>query len=120
MVIIDVVEGTALEALPFMTNILENRPKIFKSQDAAIQWSVQSNNLRRVESAKVSIPPQLKETIINGDEHRFEWKVDLMSTEKYWQGTLESDSRMVPRTISMLLASESTQDHHHCRKGKVG
>jgi protein phosphatase methylesterase 1 len=38
MVIIDVVEGTALEALPFMTNILENRPKIFKSQDAAIQW----------------------------------------------------------------------------------
>ena len=40
---IDVVEGTALEALPFMANILEDRPKIFKSQDAAntaIQWSI--------------------------------------------------------------------------------
>lgn len=38
MIIIDVAEGTAIEALPFMTNILENRPKIFKSLDAAIQW----------------------------------------------------------------------------------
>ena len=51
-----------------------------------IKSSVQSNNLRRVESAKVSIPPQLRDVVINGDEHRFEWKVDLMSTEKYWQG----------------------------------
>jgi protein phosphatase methylesterase 1 len=38
MIIIDIAEGTALEALPFMMNILDNRPKIFKSQDAAIQW----------------------------------------------------------------------------------
>lgn len=38
MIVIDVVEGTAIEALPFMTNILENRPKIFKSPEAAIQW----------------------------------------------------------------------------------
>lgn len=61
-----------------MTNVLENRPKIFKSLDAAIQWrytinicSIQTNNLRRVESAKVSIPPQLNEVVINGDEHRY-------------------------------------------------
>ena len=54
MIVIDVVEGTAIEALPFMTNILENRPKIFKSQESAIQWryptyycSLQANILRR-------------------------------------------------------------------------
>lgn len=35
----------------------------------------------------MSIPPQLRDVIINGDEHRFEWKVDLMATEKYWQGS---------------------------------
>lgn len=38
MIIIDVVEGTAIEALPFMMSILENRPKIFKSADAAVHW----------------------------------------------------------------------------------
>jgi protein phosphatase methylesterase 1 len=45
MIIIDVVEGTALEALPFMANILESRPKIFKSQEAAIQWRYLACNL---------------------------------------------------------------------------
>lgn len=31
MIIIDVVEGTALEALPFMNQILNDRPKHFDS-----------------------------------------------------------------------------------------
>ena len=38
MIIIDVVEGTALEALPFMTAILDNRPKGFKTLNSAIEW----------------------------------------------------------------------------------
>ena len=29
MIIIDVVEGTAIEALPFMNQILSDRPKFF-------------------------------------------------------------------------------------------
>ena len=36
MVIIDVVEGTAIEALPFMENIVNNRPKSFTTLDKAI------------------------------------------------------------------------------------
>jgi len=31
--VIDVVEGTALEALPFMENIVNSRPKSFKSYE---------------------------------------------------------------------------------------
>jgi protein phosphatase methylesterase 1 len=38
LVVIDVVEGTALAALPAMQNILENRPKNFNSIEEAIQW----------------------------------------------------------------------------------
>jgi protein phosphatase methylesterase 1 len=32
-IVIDVVEGTAIEALPFMESILSNRPKAFKSHE---------------------------------------------------------------------------------------
>lgn len=33
MIIIDVVEGTAIEALPFMNKILNDKPKYFNSQE---------------------------------------------------------------------------------------
>jgi protein phosphatase methylesterase 1 len=36
LIIIDVVEGTAIDALPFMDNILASRPKHFDSMEAAI------------------------------------------------------------------------------------
>lgn len=77
MIIIDVVEGTAMEALPFMVTILNNRPKEFGSIEEAIKWSVTSGTLKRVESARVSIPPQLTEK--KGETQSiYDWKVDLM------------------------------------------
>jgi protein phosphatase methylesterase 1 len=36
--VLDVVEGTAMAALPHMHNILENRPQNFDSLESAIQW----------------------------------------------------------------------------------
>lgn len=38
MLIVDVVEGTAMEALPFMISILNNRPTKFDNLEAAIKW----------------------------------------------------------------------------------
>lgn len=38
LVVIDVVEGTALEALSSMQSFLRGRPKIFKSLEHAIEW----------------------------------------------------------------------------------
>jgi len=38
MIIIDVVEGTAMEALPFMENIIKSMPKSFNSLEEAIQY----------------------------------------------------------------------------------
>jgi len=38
LIVIDVVEGTAMEALPFMENIVKSRPKSFKDEQAAIQY----------------------------------------------------------------------------------
>jgi protein phosphatase methylesterase 1 len=36
--VLDVVEGTAIEALPFMNNILNARPDGFGSMEEAIEW----------------------------------------------------------------------------------
>ena len=37
-IVIDVVEGTAIEALPFMNQIISERPKHFDSLEAGIKW----------------------------------------------------------------------------------
>lgn len=57
--VIDVVEGTAMEALASMQSFLRSRPKYFKSIPNAIEWCVRSGQIRNVDSAKVSMPGQI-------------------------------------------------------------
>ena len=38
LVVIDVVEGTAMEALPFMESIVKSRPQSFKNEQQGIQY----------------------------------------------------------------------------------
>uniref|UniRef100_A0A182NTV4 Protein phosphatase methylesterase 1 n=1 Tax=Anopheles dirus TaxID=7168 RepID=A0A182NTV4_9DIPT len=59
VVVIDVVEGTALEALASMQSFLRSRPNTFKSIQHAIEWCVRSGQVRNVESARVSMPGQI-------------------------------------------------------------
>uniref|UniRef100_A0A665TR29 Protein phosphatase methylesterase 1 n=1 Tax=Echeneis naucrates TaxID=173247 RepID=A0A665TR29_ECHNA len=58
--VIDVVEGTAMDALNSMQNFLRSRPKTFKSLENAIEWSVKSGQIRNIESARVSMGGQVK------------------------------------------------------------
>ncbi|XP_034413610.1 protein phosphatase methylesterase 1-like [Cyclopterus lumpus] len=60
LVVIDVVEGSATEALHSIQNFLKERPKSFKSMDHAIEWSVNSGQITNLESAKVSMVGQIK------------------------------------------------------------
>lgn len=61
LVAIDVVEGTAMEALKSMAAILAIRPKGFDSVDEAVEWAVSSGTARRRESAEISVPGMLIE-----------------------------------------------------------
>nr|ODN99978.1 protein phosphatase methylesterase 1 [Cryptococcus depauperatus CBS 7855] len=87
VVILDVVEGTAIESLPLMNSIISKRPKSFKSVVDAIHWHVASKSIRNPESARVSVPH-----IIVPDKNDFGdrtkvpqvWRTDLMGTEPYW------------------------------------
>ncbi|KAK3100220.1 hypothetical protein FSP39_016513 [Pinctada imbricata] len=77
LVVIDVVEGTALEALSSMQSFLRGRPPVFKSLEHAIEWCVRSGQIRNVESARVSMVGQLKrvdteETATAEFDHNFE------------------------------------------------
>jgi len=78
-VVIDVVEGTALEALPFMNQIIAERPKQFDSVQSGIKWCYNSCTIRKLESARVSFPGQLQEYQHNGNK-QWGWKVNLKDT----------------------------------------
>ena len=104
LVVIDVVEGTAMEALPFMEKIVNERPQQFPSLEKAIEWrfiamcisssnliffSIRSNNLKVLASARVSIPPQLIAAKNQNGDTVYKWKVDLMKSQTHWIGLLE-------------------------------
>jgi len=65
LAVIDVVEGTAMEALNSMQGFLRSRPDRFKSLEQGIEWCVRSGHIRNVESAKVSMIGQLKKLRTN-------------------------------------------------------
>ncbi|ODM95032.1 Protein phosphatase methylesterase 1 [Orchesella cincta] len=65
LIVIDVVEGSALESLSGMQHVLRNRPKEFQSLTSAIEWCVRSGQTRNADSARISMPGQLK--LLNGD-----------------------------------------------------
>ncbi|TMW44271.1 hypothetical protein DOY81_010651 [Sarcophaga bullata] len=57
--VIDVVEGTAMEALASMQSFLRSRPQYFKSIPNAIEWCIRSGQIRNIDSAKISMPGQI-------------------------------------------------------------
>ena len=65
LIVIDVVEGTAMDALSSMQSFLRSRPKSFPTIENAIEWSMKSGQVRNSESARVSMPGQLRNTQSN-------------------------------------------------------
>ena len=59
LIVIDVVEGTAMDALPFMENIVHNRPDKFNSIQKGIEYMYKSGTIKNIESARISVPPLL-------------------------------------------------------------
>ncbi|KAI0484902.1 protein phosphatase methylesterase 1 [Xylariaceae sp. FL0804] len=57
--VLDVVEGSAVEALQHMHTYLSTRPHGFASVEAAVDWHVRSRTVRNAASARVSVPSLL-------------------------------------------------------------
>ncbi|OQV13326.1 Protein phosphatase methylesterase 1 [Hypsibius exemplaris] len=60
LVVIDVVEGTALDSLTTMEALVRGRPGRFLSVENAIEWSFRSGHIKNPESACVSMIGQLR------------------------------------------------------------
>ena len=83
--IIDVVEGTAMEALPFMEQIVKNRPVHFPDLPAVIKFGLLGGQVKDKRSARVSMPAQVKEVVDQPTGlKKYVWRTDLLATKQYW------------------------------------
>lgn len=110
LVIVDVVEGTAMASLIHMQKILSNRVQHFQTIENAIEWSVKGGSLRNMESARVSVPGTLK---YDESKKCYFHRAKLEDTEQYWRSWYEglSDkflSSPVPKLL--LLAGTDRLD----------
>ena len=83
--VIDVVEGTAMEALPFMEQIVHNRPAEFRDLVSVIKYGISSGQVRDKRSARVSMPSQVKEVEDKKSGGvKYVWRTELMATKPFW------------------------------------
>lgn len=108
LIVIDVVEGSAKDALPFMKSFLQKQPDSFTTIEEAIRYSVKSGISRNRKSARLTIPDQV--TSLNG---KFVWRIDLNLTEKFWNEWFEGlnhDFLNCPKPKILILASPDRMD----------
>ena len=112
--VLDVVEGSAMDALQSMFTYLSTRPTGFASLQAGIDWHIRSRTIRNSLSARTSVPPLLahesekhgtrdgggkekevdehddgdvKSTPTNHSTSRpWKWRTDLAATQPFWEG----------------------------------
>jgi protein phosphatase methylesterase 1 len=61
--VLDVVEGSAMDALQSMDTYLSTRPRSFPSLPSGIEWHIRSRTIRNSTSARVSVPALLEQVV---------------------------------------------------------
>ncbi|KAH8788667.1 protein phosphatase methylesterase 1 [Diaporthe sp. PMI_573] len=82
--VLDVVEGSAMDALQSMTTYLSTRPTGFASVQAGIDWHIRSRTLRNSISARTSVPALLAQDQSPGVSRPWKWRTNLAATEPFW------------------------------------
>lgn len=110
LVVIDVVEGTAMAALPYMTNWLANRTGSFASVEKAIRYVTSARYVRNIRSARISVPPQV---FFSDSIGRWVWRTPLEETQQYWNGWFDGLSSLflsLPCPKMLILANVNRLD----------
>eukprot|EP00827_Trimyema_finlayi_P001097 TRINITY_DN1373_c0_g1_i1.p1 TRINITY_DN1373_c0_g1~~TRINITY_DN1373_c0_g1_i1.p1 ORF type:complete len:325 (-),score=39.95 TRINITY_DN1373_c0_g1_i1:220-1194(-) len=81
--VIESIEGTAIEFFPIMAEIIKEKPQKFSCVEQAIQFSYKANLIKNLESARISVPQEVKQDSQNSS---FTWRVDLLKSQQYWLG----------------------------------
>lgn len=82
--VLDVVEGSAMDALQSMTTYLSTRPTGFASVQAGIDWHIRSRTIRNSLSARTSVPGLLSLDEASVGSRPWKWRTDLAATEPFW------------------------------------
>ncbi|EEP81886.1 conserved hypothetical protein [Uncinocarpus reesii 1704] len=82
--VLDVVEGSAMDALQSMETYLSTRPSSFPSLLAGITWHLRSRTIRNTTSARVSVPGLLREDPTDSTRP-WKWSTDLEATKPFWE-----------------------------------
>ncbi|KAJ7629761.1 Alpha/Beta hydrolase protein [Mycena polygramma] len=125
--VLDVVEGSAIDALPHMHSLLNARPEGFASVEEAVEWHVKTKTIRNAHSARVSVPgivvpvsppedaTKAGETAGKGGAaggvggkaapYAYVWRTPLRSTAPYWESwfTGLSAAFLAARAARLLL-----------------
>lgn len=84
-VVLDVVEGSAIDALQSMHTYLSTRPAGFPTLEAGIDWHIRTRTIRNSLSARTSVPALLTLRESPGDARPWKWKTDLGATQPFWE-----------------------------------
>ncbi|KAI1115159.1 Alpha/Beta hydrolase protein [Nemania sp. NC0429] len=92
--VLDVVEGSAIDALQHMQTYLSTRPTGFQSLETGIEWHIRSRTIRNSISARTSVPSLLHlRDEEPGDTRPWKWRTDLAATQPYWENWFVGLSR---------------------------
>ncbi|KAF7592963.1 carboxyl methyl esterase [Aspergillus hancockii] len=84
--VLDVVEGSAMDALQSMEKYLSTRPSRFPSLSSGIEWHTRSRTIRNRTSARVSVPSLLYEEEAPTDPSKpWVWRTNLAETKPFWE-----------------------------------
>ena len=91
LIVLDITDGIARDALPFMEEVISNRPTSFPDASQAIRYAVMGKQIRDKRSACVSVPAQLVQ-VQEGDgaaaesgKNKLTWRTDLSATMPFWE-----------------------------------
>ncbi|KAL4740995.1 protein phosphatase methylesterase 1 [Aspergillus similis] len=92
--VLDVVEGSAMDALQSMETYLSTRPSRFPSLPSGIEWHTRSRTIRNRTSARVSVPSLLYHEDVPKDPSKpWVWRTNLAETKPFWEGWFVGLSR---------------------------
>ncbi|KAH9891472.1 protein phosphatase methylesterase 1 [Xylariomycetidae sp. FL2044] len=102
--VLDVVEGSAIDALQSMHTYLSTRPKGFATVESAIEWHLRTRTIRNSVSARTNVPALLclkqhgatttstsnttkddGPTAATADPRPWKWRTDLDATQPFWE-----------------------------------
>ncbi|KAJ2555002.1 hypothetical protein EV175_002400 [Coemansia sp. RSA 1933] len=109
LVLIDIVEGSAMDSLDAIPGFIRARPTSFASVEGAIRWHIDSSHIQNTESARLSVP-----SLLTQQSHgSWSWRTDLLPSQKFWYGWysgLSSTFVSAPAAKLLILAGSDRLD----------